>query len=100
MQLAGKYQQINRNTDAMNCKNSLKAQDDNMTAQAQENTTQHDRMCDGANAGDELGSNSEIGLKLRALYTGIQEEAIPERFLDLLEKLDQAEHKLSSVSGN
>ncbi|PRD43993.1 RNA polymerase [Phyllobacterium phragmitis] len=40
---------------------------------------------------DELGANSELGSKLRALYTSIQEETIPDRFLDLLEKLDQAE---------
>ncbi|GGA96152.1 hypothetical protein GCM10011491_25670 [Brucella endophytica] len=44
-----------------------------------------------AHGRDELGPNSEIGSKLKALYTSIQEETIPERFLDLLEKLDQAE---------
>ncbi|PYE88727.1 NepR family anti-sigma factor [Phyllobacterium leguminum] len=42
-------------------------------------------------ARDELGPNSEIGSKLRALYTSIQEETIPDRFLDLLEKLDRVE---------
>lgn len=40
---------------------------------------------------DELGSNSKIGSKLKALYTSIQEETIPDRFLNLLEKLDQVE---------
>jgi hypothetical protein len=44
--------------------------------------------------GDEgLGPNSDIGAKLRALYGAVQEEPIPERILDLLEKLDQAELK-------
>lgn len=35
--------------------------------------------------------NSEIGQKLRALFDSVQEEAIPDRFLSLLEKLDEAE---------
>ncbi|MDI7860699.1 hypothetical protein MRS76_01905 [Rhizobiaceae bacterium n13] len=35
--------------------------------------------------------NNQIGIKLRSLYAAAQEEAIPDRFLDLLEKLDQAE---------
>ena len=50
---------------------------------------------------DELGSNSKIGSKLRALYTSIQEETIPDRFLSLLEKLDQAERAAvaDTVSG-
>ena len=42
---------------------------------------------------DLLGSNSEIAVKLRQFYTAIQEEEIPERFLDLLEKLDRAEQE-------
>ena len=40
-----------------------------------------------------LGPNCEVGLKLKALYTSIQDETIPDRFLDLLEKLDQAEQE-------
>jgi len=40
-----------------------------------------------------LGPNCEVGLKLKALYASIQDEAIPDRFLDLLEKLDQAEQE-------
>ncbi|MBN9047269.1 MAG: RNA polymerase [Rhizobiales bacterium] len=40
---------------------------------------------------DILGPNSEIGLKLRSLYSSIQDESIPDRFLDLLEKLDRVE---------
>lgn len=54
----------------------------------------------GANKGDELGPNTEIGSKLRALYSSIQDETIPDRFLDLLEKLDQVERKSSSDSRN
>lgn len=42
---------------------------------------------------DILGPNCEVGLKLKALYTSIQDETIPDRFLDLLEKLDQAEQE-------
>lgn len=42
---------------------------------------------------EELGSHCEVGIKLRALYASIQEETIPDRFLDLLERLDRAEQK-------
>lgn len=42
---------------------------------------------------DLLGSNSEIAVKLRQFYTAIQEEKIPDKFLDLLEKLDKAEQE-------
>jgi hypothetical protein len=37
------------------------------------------------------GPMGEIPKKLRQYYDSLQEEAIPERLLDLLEKLDQAE---------
>jgi hypothetical protein len=40
---------------------------------------------------DGLGSNSDIGAKLRAFYGAVQDQPIPDKFLDLLEKLDQAE---------
>jgi len=40
-----------------------------------------------------IDANSEIGLKLKALYSSLQEEPIPEKFLDLLEKLDASERK-------
>lgn len=46
---------------------------------------------------DGLGPNSDIGAKLRALYSSYQEEEIPEKFLDLLEKLDRAERKTDDV---
>lgn len=42
-------------------------------------------------ATDIMDPNSQIGVRLRSLYAAVQEEAIPDRFLDLLEKLDQAE---------
>ncbi|WP_295894185.1 NepR family anti-sigma factor [uncultured Bartonella sp.] len=42
---------------------------------------------------DLLGSNSEIAVKLRQFYTAIQEEKIPDKFLDLLDKLDKAEQE-------
>ena len=37
--------------------------------------------------------NAQIATKLRALYQSVQEEAIPDRFLDLLEKLDAVERR-------
>lgn len=37
--------------------------------------------------------NAQIASKLRALYLSVQEEAIPDRFLDLLEKLDAVERQ-------
>lgn len=55
--------------------------------------TSSDSMSGGA--GDtEFGSTPDearISRELRALYESVQEEGIPDRFLDLLEKLDQAE---------
>lgn len=46
----------------------------------------------GQPVSDELfGSNSQIANQLRAFYTSIQEEEIPDRFLDLLEQLDEIE---------
>jgi hypothetical protein len=41
--------------------------------------------------GDGLGPNSDIGAKLRAFYGAVQDQPIPDKFLDLLEKLDQVE---------
>ncbi|WP_019219601.1 NepR family anti-sigma factor [Bartonella florencae] len=40
---------------------------------------------------DLLGANSEIGRKLRQFYMEIQEEALPRRLLELLDKLEHAE---------
>ncbi|MDM9622585.1 hypothetical protein A6U87_24540 [Rhizobium sp. AC44/96] len=47
-------------------------------------------------ASDILDPNSQIGIRLRSLYAAVQEETIPDRFLDLLEKLDQAEFMASA----
>jgi hypothetical protein len=44
-------------------------------------------------ADDGLGPNSDIGTKLRALYGAVQDEIIPDKFLELLEKLDQVEQQ-------
>ncbi|PLX38705.1 MAG: hypothetical protein C0606_05985 [Hyphomicrobiales bacterium] len=35
--------------------------------------------------------NSQISMRLRELYSSVEAEGIPDRFLDLLEKLDEAE---------
>lgn len=40
---------------------------------------------------DPLGSNSEIGRKLREYYDGLMTPDVPDRFTDLLSKLEQAE---------
>lgn len=52
------------------------------------------REVDPPRAGAEgLDANSEIGAKLKALYSSLQDEPIPERFLDLLDKLDESERR-------
>ena len=48
---------------------------------------------------DGLGPTSDIGARLRALYGAVQDEAIPDKILYLLEKLDQAESQSSSAKG-
>ena len=40
---------------------------------------------------DLLGSNSEIGRKLRQYYDGLVSEEVPDRFAQLLQQLDKAE---------
>lgn len=40
---------------------------------------------------DVLGSNSEIGRKLRQYYDELVSEDVPDRFAQLLQELDQAE---------
>lgn len=40
-----------------------------------------------------LDPNGVIGRKLKSFYDTIESEAIPDQFLDLLEKLDEAERK-------
>lgn len=41
--------------------------------------------------------NASISRKLREFYDSVQEEGIPDRFLDLLERLDQAEKNAKAV---
>lgn len=38
-----------------------------------------------------LGSNSEIGRKLKQYYDGLVSEEVPDRFADLLNQLEQRE---------
>ena len=40
--------------------------------------------------------NKIISMKLRALYNSVEQEGIPDRFLTLLEKLDEAERSQSN----
>jgi hypothetical protein len=42
----------------------------------------------------------EIARKLRSYYDAVREEAIPDRFLDLLEQLDQVEQADSKGTQN
>lgn len=42
--------------------------------------------------------NASISRKLREFYDAVQEEGIPDRLLDLLERLDQAEKNAKSVN--
>ena len=51
----------------------------------------------GRRTEDGLGPNSDIGAKLRAFYGAVQDQPIPDKFLDLLEKLDQVERASKKV---
>ena len=48
---------------------------------------------------DGLGPNSDIGAKLRAFYGAVQDQPIPDKFLDLLEKLDEVERSSAKKDG-
>ena len=48
---------------------------------------------------DGLGPNSDIGAKLRAFYGAVQDQPIPDKFLDLLEKLDEVEQASKKKGG-
>lgn len=52
----------------------------------------------GSNPHDSLETNSQIALKLRALYNSVETQPLPDVFMDLLEKLDLAE-KLDGPKG-
>ncbi|WP_428700036.1 NepR family anti-sigma factor [Stappia sp.] len=44
-------------------------------------------------------SHEQITEKLREFYDSVQDEDIPDRFLELLERLDEAEKKVSGSGG-
>ena len=48
---------------------------------------------------DGLGPNSDIGNKLRALYGAVQDEGIPNKLLELLDRLDEVERQGKSGKG-
>lgn len=50
-----------------------------------------ERRAGRAGSADVLGSNSEIGRKLRQYYDELVAEEVPDRFAQLLQQLDQAE---------
>ncbi|WP_372352991.1 NepR family anti-sigma factor [Pararhizobium sp. BT-229] len=47
----------------------------------------------GRAGGGMMDPNNQIASKLRALYSAVEQEPIPDMFLDLLEKLDKAEQR-------
>lgn len=42
--------------------------------------------------------NASISRKLREFYDAVQDEGIPDRFMELLERLDQAEKNAKAVN--
>ena len=50
----------------------------------------------GVNSATPRDSSELISKKLRELYDSVADEGVSERFLDLLERLDQAEKKSGS----
>lgn len=57
------------------------------------NTAQSSNFRPGA-----ASPNASISRKLREFYDAVQEEGIPDRFMDLLERLEEAEKKSKSVN--
>lgn len=55
-----------------------------------EETVRQDAARQGGHL-DPLGSNSEIGRKLKQFYDGIVSDQVPDRFMDLLSKLEAAD---------
>lgn len=51
----------------------------------------HSGQRSAVRGGDGLGSNSEIGRKLRQFYDEIVSDSVPDRFSQLLSQLEQAE---------
>lgn len=53
----------------------------------------------GSGAGPQpIDPNEQISRKLRQFYDGVREQEIPDKFLDLLEKLDEAERKMAETT--
>lgn len=53
----------------------------------------------GRTGGGMSDPNNQIASKLKALYSAVEQEPIPDMFLDLLEKLDKAEQGGQSQGG-
>lgn len=53
-----------------------------------------------AGSADPLGANSEIGRKLRQYYDDLVEDAVPDRFADLLKQLESSEQASQSRDGD
>ncbi len=49
---------------------------------------------------DLMDPNNQIGVRLRSLYAAVQDEVIPDRFLDLLEQLDRVERMAATKTAN
>lgn len=56
----------------------------------EKNTMQQEAAWQGGHL-DPLGTNSEIGRKLKQFYDGIVSDQVPDRFMDLLSKLEAAD---------
>jgi hypothetical protein len=56
----------------------------------EENTGQHIAARQSGHL-DPLGTNTEIGRKLKQFYDGIVSDQVPDRFMDLLSKLEAAD---------
>lgn len=53
----------------------------------------------GANGSEPLGSNSEIGRKLKQYYDDLISDDVPDRFADLLKKLEESETTSPAADG-
>jgi len=65
---------------------------DDENRKKQDMTISHNELRPGS-----VQPNASISRKLRDFYDAVQEEGIPDRFLDLLEKLEEAERNTKSV---
>ena len=54
-------------------------------------TMKNKKQVDDTSSDGGLAASDAITRKLRSFYSSVQDQGIPERFLDLLEKLDDAE---------